>query len=74
MQSRHQPNEFRVSVLMPGGTRTSKKYSHLGAAVKFINKVIEKWPGAKVAFDIRECQPWREFTALHIPDANRWER
>lgn len=74
MKQRHQPNEFRVSVLLASGNRTSRKYSQLSAAIRFINHVIDKWPDSKVALDVRKCDPWEPMPTVPIPDANRWDR
>lgn len=74
MQQRHQSNEFRVSVRLASGNRTSRKYSQLSAAYRFINRVIEKWPDAVVALDVRHCDPWQEMTTVPIPPENKWVR
>lgn len=74
MKQRNQPNEFRVSVIMASGNRTSRKYSQLSAAIRFINRVIDKWPDARVALDVRKCDPWVQMSHVPIPEANRWDR
>ncbi len=67
--------ELRVNVLLPSGNRTSRKFSHATAAVKFANKVIEKWPGSKVSIDQRECEPFVESLMSNlIPEIHRWVR
>lgn len=72
MQSRHQSNEFRVSVLFPSGNRTSKKCDHLAAAIRFINRTIEKSPGAKIKLQVRKVEPWEAMPYELVPEAHRW--
>ena len=67
--------ELRVSVLLPSGNRTSKKYTHATAATNYVNFIIERWPGALVDIDQRVCEPWTpSLLASLIPDQHRWVR